>query len=71
MTHLDFLEKVEFIKELAEKGSTGTPTQLAKRLNISERSLYRIISSLKSMGHAISYSRCQQSYCYVDEIEGV
>ncbi|MBN2596393.1 MAG: HTH domain-containing protein [Marinifilaceae bacterium] len=64
MTHLNILEKAEFIKEHAEKESTGTPTELAQRLNISERSLYRIISSLKNMGHPITYRRCKQSYCY-------
>ncbi|WP_101261468.1 HTH domain-containing protein [Labilibaculum filiforme] len=71
MTHLEFLEKVEFVKELITIGSTGTPAELAQRLNISERSLYRIISSLKNMGHPITYSRCKQSYCYVTEKEEV
>ena len=67
MTHLEFLEKTEYIRELINKESTGTPAELAQRLNISERSLYRIITTLKNMGHPITYSRCKQSYCYANE----
>ena len=56
------LEKIEFIKELTEKESTGTPKELAQRLNIPERSLYRIIKALKDSEYPIDYSRSKQSY---------
>lgn len=62
MTHLDFLEKVEFIKELINKDNTGTPAELAQRLNISERSLSRLIKTLKENKNPITYSRTKQSY---------
>ena len=67
MTHINFLEKTEYIKELINKESTGTPAELARHLNISERSLYRILSYLKNIGPPITYSRCKQSYCYANE----
>lgn len=63
MTHFDYLEKTECIKDLAVKESTGTPKELAQRLNISERSLYRIITDLRNMGHPITYCRYKKSYC--------
>jgi transcriptional antiterminator len=62
MTHLDFLEKVEFIKELINKENTGTPAELAQRLNISERSLSRLIKTLKENKNPITYCRTKQSY---------
>jgi len=63
MTHSDFLKKAEYIKILAQKETTGSPKELAHRLGISERSLYRTISALKKTGYPIKYSRSKQSYC--------
>ncbi|MDM8161412.1 helix-turn-helix domain-containing protein [Labilibaculum sp. K2S] len=62
MTHLEILEKVEFVKELINKRNTGTPAELAQRLNISERSLSRLIKTLKENNYPISYCRTKQSY---------
>ncbi|MDQ1772571.1 HTH domain-containing protein [Labilibaculum sp. A4] len=62
MTHLDFLEKTEYIKKLINTGNTGTPAELAQRLNISERSLFRLIKTLKENKNPITYSRTKQSY---------
>ncbi|WP_321295335.1 HTH domain-containing protein [Marinifilum fragile] len=62
MTHLELLEKTEYLKELIEKENTGTPIELAKRLNISERSLSRLIKNLKETHFSIIYSRTKQSY---------
>ncbi|MFA9370903.1 MAG: HTH domain-containing protein [Labilibaculum antarcticum] len=62
MTHLEFLEKTEYIKKLITIGSTGTPAELAQRLNISERSLSRLIKTLKENKNPITYSRTKRSY---------
>ncbi|PXX97894.1 hypothetical protein DF185_18170 [Marinifilum breve] len=62
MTHLELLEKTEYLKEIIKKGNTGTPKDLAKRLNISERSLSRLIKNLKETHFSIIYSRTKQSY---------
>ena len=62
MTHLEFIEKTDYLKELIEKENTGTPKELALRLNISERSLSRLIKTLKEANHPIIYSRTKQSY---------
>ena len=57
MTYLDFLEKTEYIKELVDKGGTGTPKELAQCLNIPERTLSRLIKRLKENNYPIKYSR--------------
>ncbi|WP_282016379.1 HTH domain-containing protein [Marinifilum flexuosum] len=62
MTHLELLEKTEYLKELIENGNTGAPKELARRLNISERSLSRLIRNLKEAHFPIIYSRTKQSY---------
>ncbi len=62
MTHLDFLEKTEYLKKLISKENTCTPAELAQRLNISERSLSRLIKTLKENKNPISYCRTKQSY---------
>ncbi|MPQ48222.1 HTH domain-containing protein [Marinifilum sp. N1E240] len=62
MTHLELIEKTSYLKELIKKGKTGTPKELSRRLNISERSLSRLIKTLKDTKHPIIYSRVKQSY---------
>ena len=62
MTHLEFIEKSNYLIELVKKGSTGTPSELSFRLNISERSLFRLIKTLKEANIPIAYSRTKQSY---------
>jgi HTH domain. len=62
MTHLELLEKTEYLKELICKENTGSPKELAQRLNISERSLSRLIKNLKETHFSIIYSRTKQSY---------
>lgn len=44
--------------------ATGTPAQLAGKLQISERMLYDYISELQEIGLPITYCRQLQSYIY-------
>jgi DNA-binding MarR family transcriptional regulator len=62
MTHLEFLEKAYLVKKLTNKRNTGTPSELAQRINISERSLSRLIKTLKENNYPIRYCRTKQSY---------
>ncbi|PKQ63553.1 hypothetical protein BZG02_09280 [Labilibaculum filiforme] len=55
-------ELIERVIYLAKRKATGTPMQLAERLSISERNLYRILEFLKDSEKSISYSRTLQSY---------
>ncbi|RUT78849.1 hypothetical protein [Ancylomarina longa] len=53
-------------KELIEHHATGTPSQLALKLGVSERNAYRILEYLKGSGWEIHYSRMQESYVLND-----
>jgi len=55
------------ILRLASLKSTGSPADLAVRLDISERSVKRIVSEIRGQGKEIKYSSMRKSY--VTEIE--
>ncbi len=62
MNYLEYSERLNRIVELAKLKSTGTPKELAYKLGISERTLYRMISTLKNQDHSINYSNYYRSY---------
>ena len=52
---------------IREKG-TGSPPEFARKMGISERSLYEYLKVLKDLGAPIKWSREDRSYYY--SIEG-
>jgi hypothetical protein len=52
---------------IREKG-TGSPPEFARKMGISERSLYEYLKVLKDLGAPIKWSRQDRSYYY--SIEG-
>jgi len=64
MKQIDFLEKRRLFIKLAQKKATGTPKELALKLNIQERVLYRFLNSLKTDGVEFRYCRITKSYCF-------
>ena len=65
---LQQVELIERIDRLIRLKSTGTPKKFAKRLNISEASLYRLIETIKGMDAPVEFSVRYQSYVYSDEV---
>lgn len=58
------ITRLERLDQLIRIKSTGTPFQLAMRLNISERTLYHILNEMRIHGAPIQYSRSRQTYYY-------
>jgi predicted DNA-binding transcriptional regulator YafY len=58
----DYQEKLEQLNQLIQYSNTGTPAVLAQRLNVSERTLRRLIEKLKAKNNAICFCRRSQSY---------
>lgn len=56
------------LDQLIRMKATGTPSQLANRLDVSERTVYNLIGHLKSLGAEIAYSRDRMSFIYENEI---
>ncbi len=64
--HIYLLERVhQFIKNKA----TGKPKDFALRLNISERTLYRVLEELKDRGAIIAYNQERSTYYYLNTVE--
>ena len=63
----DILDRLSRIDHLIRIKGTGTPAQLAQRLNLSERSIYDYISFMKGMGCPIKFDSFRESYYYEEE----
>lgn len=59
---LTYEERLNYILYLVERKSTGTPSELAERLNVSKRTVKRMIETLRLKGNDIIYCRTIQSY---------
>ncbi len=62
------LRQLERLDQLIRMKATGNPASLARRFNISERKVYRLISELKDMGFPIKYCKERQSYYYEGKV---
>ncbi|MBC8032700.1 MAG: HTH domain-containing protein [Chitinophagaceae bacterium] len=60
-------ERFKRIDQLIRIKGTGTPSQLAKRLGFSERTVYDYINTMKDMGAPIKYCNFRQSYYYEED----
>lgn len=69
MTFLEKIQVIERVDGLIRRKATGTPTELATKLNVSERCVYDIINVMKSMNAPIYYCNIKGSYCYENEVD--
>lgn len=60
----DDLFLLQRIDQLIRMQATGTPVQLASRLEVSERKLYRLLEELKDQGFPIAYDKQKECYYY-------
>jgi transcriptional antiterminator len=61
----EYLEKLEQLIKLIDHSNTGSPKELAKRLNVSERTLRRLIEKLRTKNNSIRF--CRRSNSYISE----
>lgn len=55
-------QRIEFLKDLIRRKSTGSPGVLAVKLSVSESTVYRYIRELRKNGGQIKYDRRRQTY---------
>jgi len=67
MHFLDQFKLLERIHSCIKRKGTGTPEQLANRLDISRASVFRQIKLLKELGAKISYCPHRESYVYEEK----
>ena len=69
MNIFDELFLLQRIDHLVRTRATGTPAQLASRLNVSERNLYRLLGDLRDRGFPIAYDKQASTYYYVEPVK--
>ena len=67
MNTKDYLDRLKKIDELIRHETTGNPSELACKLEISERMLYKYIKELKMIGLPIGYCKELRSYIYTSK----
>jgi DNA-binding MurR/RpiR family transcriptional regulator len=68
---MNLQEQINLVKrvhQLIRLKATGTPKDFARRLEMSESTLYRVIDEMKTLGFPIVYSKVRQSYYYEKEV---
>ncbi len=62
MTYVEYAKTIERITFLAQRKMTGTPKELAQKLEISESTVKRIICCMKAQEIGICYCKYENSY---------
>lgn len=63
------LDVIDRLDSLIRRKATGKPTELANRLNVCERKVYKLIKMLRTMGAPVGYCQHRESYYYENEVE--
>lgn len=66
---LDCSERIERIHFLIKREITGTPKQLAEKINLSERHTYRLVNLMRDLGAPIIYCPYKQTYKYTKPVK--
>ena len=69
MKTIKSLERLQQLHTLILKERTGSPKDLARRMNVSERLVYLLLEYLKDYNANIRYDRGRQTYYYFDDFE--
>ncbi|MFC2187710.1 HTH domain-containing protein [Fulvivirgaceae bacterium LMO-SS25] len=65
MAGLKYYERTKYLIELIEKQKTGSPDELARRIGVSKRTVYRILEDLKFFHpKKIIYNHEKKSYIF-------
>lgn len=63
------IDRIIRIDQLIRLNATGNPNQLASKLLMSERNLFKIINCMKNIGAPIKYCNSLNSYIYTKDVE--
>ena len=69
MKTIKSLERLQQLHRLIENESTGSPKELARRMDVSERLVYLLLEYLKDYNACIEYDRSRRTYFYTDEFK--
>lgn len=58
------LDRTRRLDDLIRKQATGPPEALARRMGVSQATIYRWLQELKEFGLPVKYSRERKTYLY-------
>lgn len=61
---VEIFQRISRIDYLIRIKATGSPSELARRLGISERSVYEYLNLMKEFGAPIKFNNFRQTYYY-------
>lgn len=64
MTTITYINRLKRIDFFIRTKTTGTPTELASKLGLSERSIYDYMNDLRELGAPVIWSCHERSYIY-------
>lgn len=67
MKNIKHIERLQQIHNLIKTECTGAPADLARRMEISERTVYYLIEQLRDYDAQIGYDRSRRTYFYKDD----
>ncbi|EAR15690.1 MULTISPECIES: DNA-binding protein [Robiginitalea] len=67
MKNIKHIERLQRLHNLIKMECTGSPSEVAFRLGISERTVYYLIEQLKDYEAKIGYDRSRKTYFYKDD----
>lgn len=69
MAFNDTFNRLERLAYLVQRKATGSPEELAERLEVSRRTVYNLIDLLRNQGAEIDYCRERGSFYYVQPVK--
>ncbi len=66
MSAIKYINRLKRIDRLIRLKATGTPSEFADRIGMSERNLYHHLQMLKELGAPLGYNQTRNSYVYAE-----
>ncbi len=65
--YLTYTDRLDAILQMCKYENTGNAKKLASKFCVCERTIKRMIDTLRCQGHKIKYSKIKQSYIFLDK----
>lgn len=62
-----YFRRLERLDNLIRIKATGPPKILSRKMGVSERTIYKYIEILESLGAPVAYSKIKESYVYEND----
>lgn len=66
---MEQMERLERLHHLIRRKATGRPEELAEKLGVSRRTVFKLLEVLKELGAPVEYCGHRQSYYYDAEVK--